>query len=140
MIAIMKSLLASCGLLMAAPIAAHPVGSLIPVEFHGLYARAPAACGDPNEIAFLRVSGDRLDYYEANEFLAMGIEFQGSTAKSLEAVPMFHGRFLVRSETQIGDIDLRLVMETPRILARYALLENGEVNEAEADRWFRCPE
>jgi len=55
----------------SAPAFAHPAGDLIPQAFRGLYARSATACKDAKDLAFLRVTGDHLEYYEADEYLIL---------------------------------------------------------------------
>lgn len=121
--------------------AAVPFRDLIPPAFRGLYARSAAACSDKQELAYLRVTEDRLAYYEADEFLLLGIAFEGSSKTSSDLVPMFNGRFTAREEANLlGEINLHLVMEKPTVLVRYGLKDDGEPDETHPDRWVRCAE
>ena len=117
---------------------AHPVGDPIPEAFHGVYARSSAACDDADEIALLAVTGNRLQDYEGGEYLVLGIEYSGSIEPSYDLVPKFNGRFLVRAETAIGEVDLQLVMETPNRLVRRPLSDAPVVDSSLDDRWYRC--
>lgn len=124
------------GLIAATPAAGHPFRDQIPAAFRGLYGRTAASCNDPDEIAFLSVTADQLAYYEADEFLLLGISFEGP------AGPMFNGRFIAREETRIiGEGDLQLVLETPDRLVRYRLTDGADEPAAGAQRdvWIRCP-
>jgi len=109
---------------------------LIPPAFHGIYGRTAASCNDPDEIAFLAVSASQLSYYEADEYLMLGIAMEGSSG------PMLNGRFMSRMEGQIGgETNLQLILETPDRLVRLPLSENGDdpAPGAERDVWIRCP-
>jgi len=120
----------------ATPVHGHPLKDPIPAPFHGLYGRSAASCSDPEEIAFLSVTADQLAYYESDEFLVLGIAFEGSKG------PMFNGRFIARQETHIlGEGDLQLVLETPNRLVRYQLVDGtGEpAPNIQRDVWIRCP-
>jgi hypothetical protein len=115
-----------------------PYRDPIPQAFWGSYARSATACSKEGELASLHVSEDRLAYYEADEFLLLGVALEGSAGNGL-AVPMFNGRFTTRQEANLlGEINLHLVMEKPTVLVRYPLKEDGEPDEAHPDRWFRC--
>jgi hypothetical protein len=118
--------------------AAAPFGDPIPPAFRGTYARSVAGCSDKKELASLKVTEDHLAYYEADEYLLLGIAFEGSIGIS-PSVPMFNGRFTVSQEANLlGEMNLSLVMEKPNVLVRYALKEDGEPDESHADRWVRC--
>ena len=117
-----------------------PYGDAIPKEFWGSYARSARGCTDKNDLGRLDVTADRLAYYEADEYLIMGVAFQGSSDTIKEVVPMINGRFAARQETNIlGEVNLRLAMEKPNILVRFIMKDNGEPDETQPDRWVRCP-
>jgi len=123
-------------LIAATPAASHPFRDQIPAAFQGVYGRTAASCNDPDEIAFLSVTADQLSYYESDEFLLLGISFEGP------AGPMFNGRFIAREETRIiGEGNLQLVLETPDRLVRYQLADgaDGPAAGAQRDLWIRCP-
>jgi hypothetical protein len=131
----MRSLILGA-LIAATPAAGHPFRDQIPTAFQGIYGRTAASCSDPEEIAFLSVTADQLAYYESDEFLLLGISFEGP------AGPMFNGRFIAREETRIiGESNLQLVMETPDRLVRYQLADDAGEPAAGAPRdvWIRCP-
>jgi hypothetical protein len=118
-----------------------PLRDPIPVAMRGIYGRTAASCNDPREIAFLKVTANRLAYYEADEFLLLGIAFEG-TSPTGHAQPMLNGRFIARQETTIaGEGNLRLVLETPDRLVRYQLAQDEGEPAADANRdvWIRCP-
>lgn len=138
------SLLRRCAIivaLLATPVAAQPFGDAIPSSFQGSYARSRTGCSDKKELAFLRVTANRLAYYEADEYLLLGVSYEGSPTNSSDIVPMFNGRFTVRQETNLlGETNLQLVLEKPNLLVRYSLKDNGEPDETHPDRWVRCPD
>lgn len=131
----MRHLLVAVAAIAATGAAAHPLRDPIPAAFQGLYGRSAASCNDPGEIAFLTVTADQLAFYEGDQYLLLGIAFEGS-------VPMFNGRFLTRGETQIlGEGNLQLAMETPDRLVRRELADGADEPAADAERdvWIRCP-
>jgi hypothetical protein len=136
--------LISAALLVTAPLqaaAGPPFRDAIPKAFWGTYARSAPACADSRELAYLKVTADQLAYYEADEFLLLGISFEGSMGSSRDVVPMLNGRFTARQETDLlGEVNLRLVLEKPNVLVRYRLGDDGQPDEAHPDRWIRCPE
>lgn len=116
-----------------------PFRDPIPAASRGSYARNVKACGDPNEIASLTVTANRLAYYEADEFLILGIAFEGTPPGGRTSVPMFNGRFTARQEaTPLGETNLQLAMVKPNELVRYPLKADGDPDETHPDRWFRC--
>lgn len=123
-------------LIAATPSSAHPAGDLIPLPFHGLYGRTAASCDDPDEIAFLYVGASELTYYEADEYLLLGIAMEGPDG------PVFNGRFISRMETQIGsEENLQLALESPDRLVRLPLGQDADepAPQAQRDVWIRCP-
>jgi hypothetical protein len=135
-----KAVIFVFAVILPLPATAHPFGDAIPKAFQGLYSRSDTSCRDPKELAFLKITEDALHYYEADEYLVMGISFEGSSSKNSGLVPMLKGRFLAREEISIvGDIDLELVMATPTKLIRYGLQKDGEIDEKHADVWIPCP-
>lgn len=127
-------------LVLAASGSALPYGDAIPKAFWGSYARSVAGCTDSKELARLDVTADHLAYYEADEYLVIGVAFDGSSDTIKELVPMINGRFTARQETNVlGELNLRLAMEKPNVLVRFIMKDNGEPDEAQPDRWVRCP-
>jgi len=123
-------------LIVAMPVDAHPQHDAIPPVFHVVYGRTAASCNDAEEIALLNVTAGHLAYYEAGEYLVIGVAFESSNGPSL------NGRFVVRGETMIlPDANLRLVLETPNRLVRYQLAgDTGEPAPGTGrDIWIRCP-
>ncbi|GAA3901170.1 hypothetical protein GCM10022276_19950 [Sphingomonas limnosediminicola] len=117
-----------------------PYGDAIPKAFWGAYARSARGCADKNDLARLEVTADRLSYYEADEYLILGVAFEGSSDTLKDVVPMINGRFTARQETNIlGELNLRLAMEKPNVLVRFIMKDNGEPDETQPDRWVRCP-
>lgn len=116
-----------------------PYRDPIPQVFWGRYARSAAACTDKAELAYLEVSAERLAYYEADEFLLLGIAFEGSPPDGHETVQMFNGRFTAREEANpLGELNLELALEKPGQLVRYPLKADGEPDTTHPDRWVLC--
>jgi hypothetical protein len=117
-----------------------PYGDAIPKDFWGSYGRSAKGCTDKNDLARLDVTADHLAYYEADEYLILGVAFEGSSNTIKDVVPMINGRFTSRQETNIlGEVNLRLAMEKPNVLVRFIMKDNGEPDETQPDRWVKCP-
>ncbi len=113
----------------------------IPVEFRGSFAPTAADCRDPSRVEVVEVAADGIHYYEGDDYLLLGIEFSGVSTRSGTFVPLFNGRFTGRMETQIlGEVNARMEMETPNLLIRYTLQENGEPSPSPVNVWVRCPQ
>lgn len=86
------------------------------------------------------MAADGIHYYEADDYLIIGVKFYGSSTKTGRSVPLFNGRFTGRSETQLlGEANARMEMETPNTLIRYVLRADGEPNPKPDNTWLRCP-
>ena len=127
---------------LSVPMSAHakPLRDPIPAEFLGTFAPSLAQCREPYGVELILVESERIHYYEGDDFLLLGIEFSGSSTKSGNSVPLFNGRFTGRMETQLlGEVNARMEMETPNMLIRYVLKEDGEPDPKPVNVWVRCP-
>ncbi|WP_225009715.1 hypothetical protein [Novosphingobium percolationis] len=119
---------------------AQPLHNPIPKEFHGVFATKISECKFPYEDRVISISSNGVHYYEGDDYLIMGIEFGGSSTKSGKLVPLFNGRFTGRNETKLlGEMNVRMEMETPNLLIRYALNDDGVPDPHPSDIWVRCP-
>jgi len=117
-----------------------PLHDPIPPEFRGTFAPKLADCADPDGVELIEVAADGIHYYEGDDYLLIGIKFSGASTKSGKSIPLFNGRFTGRSETQLlGEMNVRMEMETPNLLIRYALKDDGEPDIKPANTWVRCP-
>ncbi|MBX9897227.1 MAG: hypothetical protein K2Y17_04900 [Qipengyuania sp.] len=118
---------------------AHPLHDAIPPEFRGTFAASSADCQNPHGVELIEVTADGIHYYEGDDYLLIGIKFQGSSTKSGNFIPLFNGRFTGRLESQLlGEVNARMEMETPDTLIRYAIAETGEPNPTPVNVWLRC--
>ena len=119
--------------------AAPPFHNSIPKEFHGTFSSTLAGCKEEYGVSLIEISSDRVHYYEGDDHLLIGISFFGSSTKSGKSVPLFNGRFTSRAESMLlGEVNARLEMESPNLLIRYALDDEGEPNPKPANTWVRC--
>jgi len=119
---------------------AQPLHDPIPPEFRGTFAPKLTDCADPDGVELIEVASDEIHYYEGDDYLLIGIKFSGASTKSGKSIPLFNGRFTGRSETQLlGEMNVRMEMETPNLLIRYALKDDGELDTNPANTWVRCP-
>lgn len=117
-----------------------PLHDAIPKEFHGVFAPTPAECRSEDGVETVTVAADGVHYYEGDDYLLIGVAFSGSSTRSGSMVPLFNGRFTSRMETQIpGEVNARMEMETPDLLVRYRLGEDGEPEPKPVNTWVRCP-
>lgn len=125
---------------LAAESFAAPLHDPIPKEFHGTFAPSLEECAEEYGTEGVVVEADGLHHYEADDYLLIGVSFAGSSTKSKKMVPIFHGRFTGRMETQLlGEMNTRLELETPNLLIRYAISEDGEPDPRPVNIWIRCP-
>ena len=125
---------------LASAAGAQPLHDPIPPEFRGTFAPKLADCSDPDGGELIEEAHDRIHYYEGDDYLLIGIKFSGASTRSGKSVPLFNGRFTGRSETQLlGEMNVRMEMETPNLLIRYALKDDGEPDAKPANAWVRCP-
>lgn len=129
------------GILAAAALAgADPLHDPIPKEFHGTFAPTLEACRIEDGVETVTVAADGVHYYEGNDYLLIGVSFSGSSTKSGGMVPLFNGRFTGRMETHLlGEVNARMEMETPDLLIRYRLKDDGEPDPKPVSTWRRCP-
>lgn len=136
----MMRVLALAGACLPITVHAQPFHDPIPSEFQGTFAPTIADCQAPDGVELIAVEADGIHYYEGDDYLIIGVRFDGSSTKSGKFVPLFNGRFTGRAETQLfGEVNARMEMETPRTLIRYALRDNGEVDPKPVNTWVRCP-
>jgi hypothetical protein len=112
----------------------------IPPEFLGTFASRVTDCADPDGVELIVIEADGVHYYEGDDYLLIGVKFSGASTRSGKSVPLFNGRFTGRMETQLlGETNARMEMETPDLLIRYALKEDGEPDPKPVNTWTRCP-
>jgi hypothetical protein len=68
-------------------------------EFRGTFAPTLADCQGENGVEIIDVRADGIHYFEGDDYLIIGVKFQGSSTKSRRFVPLFNGRFTGRMET-----------------------------------------
>jgi len=126
--------------LTAGPALGLPFHDAIPREFLGTFGPNLAACKDKNGADLIEVLPDEVHYYEGDDYLLIGVAFGGASTKSGRMIPLFNGRFTGRTETRLlGEMNVRMEMETPNTLIRYVLKQDGEPETKPADTWVRCP-
>lgn len=120
---------------------AAPLHDKIPVDFQGKYAPTLADCKSSDGVDVVEVTGEAIHYYEGDDYLLLGISFEGASTKSESFIPLFNGRFIRRVETQIlGERNARLELEKPGLLIKYPLDAKGEPIAQSASQWLRCPQ
>lgn len=136
----LKWTLGSAVLMMGTPsVGSAPFHQSIPVEFHGLFAPTAAGCRSDDGVEAISVAADGIHYYEGDDYLVIGVGFSGSSTKSGKMIPLFNGRFTGRVETQLlGEVNVRLEMESPNVLIRYVLKPDGEPDSNPVNTWVRC--
>lgn len=119
--------------------AAQPLRDAIPAEFIGTFAPTVAGCLNPDGVEIIEVAQDGIHYYEGDDYLLIGIAFSGLSTRSGNDIPLFNGRFTGRAETRLlGEVNMRMEMETPNLLIRYALDGDGDAVKPAANVWVRC--
>lgn len=132
--------LIAAALLAISPASGPPFHDAIPKDFWGTFASSLADCKAEYGVDLIYVSSDRIHYYEGDDYLLIGVAFGGASTKSGKQVPLFNGRFTGRSETQLlGEVNVRMEMETPNMLIRYVLKGDGEADPKPSNTWVRCP-
>lgn len=117
-----------------------PFGDSIPAAFRGTFAPSLKACGTPYGVDLIEVTANRVHYYEGDDYLLLGVAFEGESTSGKSMVPLFNGRFTGRMETQIlGETTVRMEMDTPNMLVRYTFDADGNIDPKPADRLVRCP-
>lgn len=135
-----RFLAASLALSVSAPANALPFHDSIPKEFWGTFAPSLPDCKAQYGTELAYVSADRIHYYEGDDYLIIGVAFSGASTKSGKSVPLFNGRFTGRMEDKLlGEINVRMEMETPNLLIRYVLRDDGEPDSKPSNTWVRCP-
>ena len=129
-----------CWAFVVVPAFGQPFHDAIPKEFLGTFGPNLAACKDENGVDLIDVLPNEVHYYEGDDYLLIRVAFNGASTKSGRQVPLFNGRFTGRSETRLlGEMNVRMEMETPDILIRYRLKPDGKPESEPADTWVRCP-
>lgn len=121
---------------------AKPFRDAIPAVFHGTFASSKSGCTDPEGVDQFTIDSESVSYYEGNDFLLLGIEFQGALTKGRGSGQLFNGRFTSRSETTLlGEHNIRFEIDDgdPNTLHRYALDDQGEPIAAREVKSVRCP-
>lgn len=127
-------------MLFALPAQAVPFHDKIPEIFHGIWAPSLASCKDPEGVEQVFIDAESVNYYEANDYLLIGVRFAGGTTKS-DTGELFNGRFTSRSETMLLDennIRFEIADNNRDVLYRYPLGDDGEPIEKNEVRSVRC--
>ena len=114
----------------------------IPSVFHGTWAPSLASCRDVNGLEVLFIDAESVNYYEANDYLLLGIEFQGAMTNPGSNGILFNGRFTSRMETNIlGEHNIRMEIDddNKNVLYRYPIDEDGDPVRSREIRSVRCP-
>lgn len=107
--------------------------------FHGVFAPSRADCADAEGVNLISIDADGVHYYEGDDYLLIGVEFEGASTKSGKFVHLFNGRFTGRTETYLlGETNVRMEMETPTELVRFRIGDDGEPDRTHEDILFRC--
>ena len=133
---------ASLCLLSAGTVQAKPFRDEISQIFRGTWAPTIADCRDPDGVNQVFIDGESVNYYEANDYLLIGIEFSGVLTKRGGSGSLFNGRFTSRSESSLlGENNIRLEIDDrdKNVLYRYRIGEDGEPIAAREVKDVRCP-
>ena len=127
-------------LIAPSPSFSQPFHDQIPTTFQGTFAPSISECKAEYGVEVIEVKADGIHYYEGDDYLLIGVSFDGASTKSEEFIPLFNGRFTGRSETRIlGEVTARMEMENPNTLIRYTMNSDGEANPKPVNIWVRCP-
>ena len=119
--------------------AAQPLGDSIPPAFQGTFASERSKCMTPHGVDLIEITADRVHYYEGDDYLLLGVAFDGESTATKKVVPLFNGRFTGRMETQLlGEINVRYELETPDTIARFPISVGGQQSGQPSDRLYRC--
>lgn len=110
--------------------------------FRGTWAPTLKDCADPDGVNVFVIDGESVNYYEANDYLLLGIEFGGAMTKGDGSGALFNGRFTSRMETKlIGESNIRFEIddENKNVLYRYPIGDDGEPIVTREVKDVRCP-
>lgn len=119
---------------------AAPFHDSIPEVFRGTWAPSLSDCNDPDGVNQVFIDAESVNYYEANDYLLIGIQFSGAMT-TRGSGELFNGRFTSRSETMLLDennIRFEIDDDDPDILYRYPIGNDGEPIANREVRSMRC--
>jgi hypothetical protein len=108
---------------------AQPLHDQIPEIFRGTWAPTLADCSDPEGVNQVYIDGTSVNYYEANDYLLIGVKFEGGMTKPGGSGSLFNGRFTSRSEVNLlGENNIRMEIDDQDkdVLLRYPIGDDGE--------------
>ena len=128
--------------LMMVPAVAHAAHfhDAIPQVFQGTWASTLSDCADADGVNQVFIDSESVNYYEANDYLLIGVKFYGGLTKGGSG-EVFNGRFTSRSETALlneSNIRFEIDNANKNILYRYPIGEDGEAIGKNEVRSVRC--
>ena len=120
---------------------AAPFHDSIPVAFQGTWAPTATDCSDPVGVNQFHIDSDSVNYYEANDYLLIGVEFWGAMTRGSGSGAIFNGRFTSRSESRLlNENNIRMEIDDthPDVLLRYPIGDDGEPVSKNQVRSVRC--
>lgn len=139
----MKTILiaASLSILAGSAAQAKPLHDEIPPIFQGTWAPTLEDCADLEGVNRYVVDGESVNYYEANDYLLIGIKFSGTTTGSDGSGTLFNGRFTSRSEAfLLGENNIRMEIDDRdhNVMYLYPIGDDGEPMSENEVRGVRC--
>lgn len=134
-------IIASLCFLVGSEAQAKPFHDEISQVFRGTWAPNLAGCRDPDGVNQLFIDGESVNYYEANDYLLIGVEFLGAMTKREGSGSLFNGRFTSRSESNIsGEHNIRMEIDDrdKNVVYRYPIGDDGESIAAREVKSVRC--
>ena len=128
-------------LLGGSVVQAKPFHEEISQVFRGTWAPTLAECRDPQGVNQLFVDAESVNYYEANDYLLIGVEFLGAMTRPGLSGSLFNGRFTSRSETTLsGERNIRMEIDDSdkNVMYRYPIDKDGEPIAAQEVKDVRC--
>ena len=120
---------------------AKPFHDEISKVFQGTWAPTLKDCQDPDGVNQVFIDGASVNYYEANDYLLIGVEFSGSMTKRGGSGSLFNGRFTGRSEANVlGESNIRMEIDDrdKNVMYRYPLGNDGEPVATREVKDVRC--
>lgn len=128
-------------LLLVSSAQAKPFHDEIPQVFRGTWGSSLADCRDADGVNQFTIDGESVNYYEANDYLLIGVAFVGAMTKPGGSGDLFNGRFTSRSETMLlGESNIRMEIDESNkdVMYRYPIGEDGEPIVGRQVRSVRC--
>ena len=132
---------ASLCVLGGTAVMAKPFHDEISQVFRGTWAPTVSDCKDPDGVNQVFIDGESVNYYEANDYLLIGVEFFGAMTKRGGSGSLFNGRFTSRSESNLlGENNIRMEIDDhdKNVMYRYPIGDDGEPIAAREVKDVRC--